>query len=276
MSGCMGIGGFEQNWLEDVQAGRHEIARRRCLAELANPNADTKEILLKLHQNLQFLGDMEGCRTLLERVEQRYPELYFEVLLRRISDCAHFASMSFYRLSPEARDGTFKELTDVQHKTSLPRLDDFKTWTLDTPDAVERPCTVARREDILAIRDKRQQPHLADMWQKTCRYDPRDRGEHGGPVGGLRFLVEGDPALAWHIKRHLVAVMPIRTRMALLGREYSDMYSPVGLRPLTPWVEEYDLLADRVDLVGTIGAAFGQLAGKRPGGLLYTGQRKMV
>jgi len=64
-----------------------------------------------------------------------------------------------------------------------------------------------------------------------------------GPAKGLVFAVEGDPLLAWKLKLELVAAARTYSRMTLLGRDFSDLYSPVGARPITRWVEQYDLLA---------------------------------
>jgi len=75
------------------------------------------------------------------------------------------------------------------------------------------------------------------MWERI-----RDRNIPGA-AAGLRFAVEGDPLVAWRKKLELVSVAKIRSRMTLLGRDFSDCYSPVGARPITPWVEEYDLIA---------------------------------
>ena len=59
----------------------------------------------------------------------------------------------------------------------------------------------------------------------------------------MAFAVAGDPLVAWRKKRELVGLAPIRSKMTLLGRDFSDMYSPVGARPITQWAEEYDLIA---------------------------------
>ncbi|HEY3330603.1 MAG TPA: hypothetical protein VGK19_11315 [Capsulimonadaceae bacterium] len=134
-------------------------------------------------------------------------------------------------------DGTYKEISAVQHKTSSPRLEEFMRWHLDEPDTVVRPTVVARRENIQAIRAKRHIPSFASFWERICS------GKAFGPATGVRFLVEGDPAVAWRKKRELVSVAHVRSRMTLLGRDYSDMYSPVGARPITQWAEDYDLVA---------------------------------
>ncbi len=134
-------------------------------------------------------------------------------------------------------DGPFKEIWEAQHKNSSPRLQEFKDWRLDEPDHVERPFVVARRAELCALRAKAQRPAFAGIWARITA------GKGSGAGAGLRFAVEADPAVAWRKKRELVGVAHIRIRMTLLGREFADMYSPVGARAITPWAEEYDLIA---------------------------------
>ncbi len=136
----------------------------------------------------------------------------------------------------ERNDGPWLELSAVQHKNSWPRLQDFKDWRLDTSDAMTRPHLTARRDDLRGLRKKRTSPIFEKYWKGI------DSGRVSGAANGLRFAVGGDPLVAWRKKRELVSVAHMRARMTLLGREYSDMYSPVGARPITPWAEDYDLI----------------------------------
>jgi hypothetical protein len=138
----------------------------------------------------------------------------------------------------ECNDGPMKELSAVQHKNSSPTLQQWMTWHLDEPDTVQRPHVVARRQDLPRLRRKRHAPLFARRWQRIGSGQLRH-----GAVDGLRFAVEGDPLVAWRKKVELVGVAHVRARMTLLGRDYSDMYSPVGARPITQWAEEYDLIA---------------------------------
>ena len=55
--------------------------------------------------------------------------------------------------------------------------------------------------------------------------------------------MDGDPLLAWEKKIELVQVAKVLSRMQLLGRDFSDVYSPVGGRPITDWALNYDLIA---------------------------------
>jgi hypothetical protein len=137
----------------------------------------------------------------------------------------------------DRNDGAYKELSSVQHKNSSPRLDDFKDWRLDEADHIARPFVVARRENILALRQKRQSPGFSEMWKRICA------GGVPGPAAGLRSLIDGDPLFVWRRKRELVSSAHVRSRMTLLGRDYADMYSPVGARQITPAAEDYDLIA---------------------------------
>ena len=137
----------------------------------------------------------------------------------------------------DRNDGPFKEISAVQHKNSSPRLQDFKDWQLDLPDQVVRPSVVARRADLRGLRQKKLTPTFARMWEQISS------GKVTGPVAGVRFVVDNDPLIAWRKKRELVGVAQIRSKMTLLGRDFGDMYSPVGARPITRWAEEYDLIA---------------------------------
>jgi hypothetical protein len=137
----------------------------------------------------------------------------------------------------ERNDGPWKEISAVQHKNSSPRLQDFKDWRLDEVDALPRPHVVARRHELRALRRKTESPVFAPIWKRITS------GPMHGPAAGLRAAVEGDPLVAWRKKRELVSVAQVRSRMTLMGRDFGDMYSPVGARPITPWAEEYDLIA---------------------------------
>jgi hypothetical protein len=134
-------------------------------------------------------------------------------------------------------DGDWKEISSVQHKTSSPRLMDFMHWRLDLQDQVVRPFVVARRGNLKHLREKTRMSAFAEIWKRICS------GQAFGAAEGLRFAVEGNPQIAWRKKLELVSVAHIRARMTLLGRDFSDMYSPVGARPITQWVEDYDLIA---------------------------------
>ena len=138
----------------------------------------------------------------------------------------------------ERNDGPYKEISSIQHKNSSPTLQQFMTWHLDEADATPRPHVVAERTALRRLRQKRTDPAFSKYWQLI----KQDRTGHTSSES-LCALVEGDPLQLWRRKLQLVGVAHIRSRMTLLGRDYSDMYSPVGARPLTHWAEEYDLLA---------------------------------
>jgi len=137
----------------------------------------------------------------------------------------------------ERNDGPCKEISSVQHKNSSPQLQEFKDWHLDEPDAVSRPHLVARREDLRRLRARRVAPAFRQVWERL------GAGHAGGAAAGLKAILDGDPLTLWRRKRELAGVAHIRARMTLLGRDFADMYSPVGARPITPWAEEYDLIA---------------------------------
>jgi len=137
----------------------------------------------------------------------------------------------------DQNDGPYKDLAAIQHANSSPRLQDFKDWHLDEPDQVVRPHVVLQRDNLLELRKKSRSPRFARLWEKL--HHPKATG----PAQGLVFAIEGDPAIAWRKRTELLAIAEIRARMTLLGRDWSDIYSPVGGRAITPWAEEYDLIA---------------------------------
>jgi hypothetical protein len=137
----------------------------------------------------------------------------------------------------EKNDGPWKEFGLIQHAYSSPRLQDFMNWQFDVPDTEPRPRVLASREQLQDLRRKREHPRFAGLWQKISK------GHVLGSARGLSFALEGDPSIAWRIRNELLGVAGIRARMTLLGRDWSDMFSPVYGRPLTAWVEEYDLIA---------------------------------
>ena len=136
-------------------------------------------------------------------------------------------------------DGPHKRLSQTQHKYSSPRLQDFMHWRLDEADHHPRPSVVATRDDLPALKRKKDDPRFTPLYERMKR-NPYPHGKAGR---GLTALLEGDPVELWMLKQEIVAEAPVRSRMTLLGRDYGDMYSPVGARPITPWVENYDLIA---------------------------------
>ncbi len=136
-----------------------------------------------------------------------------------------------------ANTGLEKEIGLVQHAYSSPRLQEFKDWHFDVPDAHARPHVVASRDSLPHLRAKTRHPLLGKVWEKIRA------GIVPGPAGGLTFAVEADPVVAWRRRLELVRIAEIQARKVLLGRDRGDAYSPVMGRPITPWAEEYDLLA---------------------------------
>lgn len=134
-------------------------------------------------------------------------------------------------------DGPFKEFGRLQHAFSSPRLQEFKDWHFDVPDSLPRPHVVAERGDLPRLRRKMHSPRFAGLWKKIRNQDVP------GARNGLVFALEGDPLSAWYKRIELLAIADVRSKMTLLGRDFSDMYSPVGSRNITMWAEEYDLIA---------------------------------
>lgn len=136
-------------------------------------------------------------------------------------------------------DGPRKLLSATQHKYSSPRLQDFKDWQLDEADRHARPSVVATRDQLPTLKTKKEDPRFRPLYERL-KNNPYPHGLAGR---GLCALLDGDPVELWMIKQEILAEAPIRAKMTLLGRDYGDMYSPVGARPITPWVENYDLVA---------------------------------
>ncbi len=134
-------------------------------------------------------------------------------------------------------DGPFKEISVVQHKVSSPRLQDYMRWRLHEQDHLSRPLLVVAREEVRGLRCKKQSKAFAPIWEKLVNSHQR------GPSRGLRALIESDAALTWRLACEMKTEAPLRARMTLLGRDYSDVYSPVGGRGITPFAEQYDLIA---------------------------------
>ena len=139
--------------------------------------------------------------------------------------------------SLDQNDGLTKDIGTIQHANSSPRLQDFKDWHFDEPDRVARPHVVLQRDKLPALRKKARNPRFSRIWEKIRS------GKVPGPSQGLVFALEGDPEIAWRKRIELLAIAEIRAKMTLLGRDWSDIYSPVGGRPITAWAEEYDLIA---------------------------------
>lgn len=131
-------------------------------------------------------------------------------------------------------DGPLKELQQVRHKTSFPRLDEMRRWHLDHADPTPRPCVVAERARLPEIRASLARPGCDGLWrrlQEDSRY---------GEAEALRFALTGDPILGWRLARRLAAMVPAQSRCLLLSRENGDVWSPVGGRVWAPQALVYD------------------------------------
>lgn len=137
----------------------------------------------------------------------------------------------------DQNDGDYKEISSVQHANSSPRLQEFKDWQFDLPDQVVRPHVVVSREKLIELRAKSRSERFQSIWTKIRE------GSVPGPTGGLTFAIECDPVVAWRKRIQLLEVAQVYSRMTLLGRDWSDIYSPVGGRPITQWAEDYDMIA---------------------------------
>ncbi len=139
--------------------------------------------------------------------------------------------------SLQENDGPYKQISAVQHKVSSPRLQDFIHWKLHDADTLQRPSLLVAADEVCKLRRKKEHPAFAPIWQNLTREHRR------GPARGMQALLDSDAALAWRLSREMVLHAPLRARMTLLGRDYADVYSPVGGRGITPFAEQYDLIA---------------------------------
>ncbi len=141
--------------------------------------------------------------------------------------------------SIDNNDGPFKEIRQVQHKVSSPRLQHFKNWRLDEADTIERPYVLIPRDKLIQARAKKDQPEFREIWNRVK--SATNQGQTS--ADGVLFGLNGDPRLAWSRKHWLLNVARFYARTVLMGRDAGDFYNPVGGRNITPWVEIYDMIA---------------------------------
>lgn len=137
----------------------------------------------------------------------------------------------------EKNDGPYKELSLVQHKNSSPKLDDFKDWLLDVKDHEARPSVLANAGELRRVLDKIRTPEMSRVWNSMLK------NIGVGPATALKAVVENDTASIWRLKQLILHNARLRSKLTLQGRDYGDVYSPVGGRQITPLAEQYDLIA---------------------------------
>ncbi|HBC87649.1 MAG TPA: hypothetical protein DCZ94_11890 [Lentisphaeria bacterium] len=137
----------------------------------------------------------------------------------------------------DKNDGPYKELSLVQHKNSSPRLDDFKDWLLDMKDHEERPFVLANADEIHRVMEKIRTPEMSRTWKNMLE------NIHIGPATALKAVIENDTTEIWRLKQLILHNARLRSKLTLQGRDYGDVYSPVGGRQITPLAEQYDLIA---------------------------------
>ena len=136
-------------------------------------------------------------------------------------------------------DGPDRQLWQVQQQCSSARLQDLITWELGRDVRNEHPRLLCQRADLPALRRKSSDAAYAEQWQGLCneaKHKKRSSAE-------LRAVLERDAYLIWQRKIQLERHLPIRVHMSLLGRQWGDMYSPVGGRDITDHAEHFDLVA---------------------------------
>lgn len=142
----------------------------------------------------------------------------------------------------ERNDGPCKEISSLQHKHSSPRLQEFKTWHIDEQDKMDRPFILTQKGKIIGLRNKAETPAFAPIRKRVAEWETIGNEYDRFDSRGLDALLSGDPLALWSLKKEIAASVAIQSRMTLLGRDYSDTYSPVGGRCLTPWAEVFDLI----------------------------------
>jgi hypothetical protein len=143
----------------------------------------------------------------------------------------------------DRNDGTYKDISSAQHKNSSPRLQEFKDWHLDEQDRIQRPFVLTKRDKLIQLREKESKPCFKEMRQHVANWESIGNNYDSFGSKGLDAMLCADPLKIWALKKEIAGAAHIRSRMTLLGRDYSDMYSPVGARSITPWAEVYDLIA---------------------------------
>jgi len=144
----------------------------------------------------------------------------------------------------DRNDGRYKALSEHQHKNSCPRLQEFKTWRLDEPSAIARPSLLVQAERLPELRRRKEDARFAAVWGQIEQMRPNGGGQWApSAAGAFRAVLNADPRLIWNKKRELTAIAGPHARSVLLGRDKSEEYSPVASRAVTPWIEDYDLIA---------------------------------
>lgn len=144
----------------------------------------------------------------------------------------------------EKNDGAWPVIADHQMKNSSPRLQDFKSWQLDVQTETTRPTLMMRADDLPGLRRRRDDARYSRVWALIEKERPNGGGQWGPScAGAFRAIVNADPAQIWTKKRELTAVAGPHAQSVLKGRQMTPEYSPVASRCVTPWVEDYDLIA---------------------------------
>lgn len=141
-------------------------------------------------------------------------------------------------------DGARPAIADCQMKNSSPRLQDFKNWQLDVQTKTPRPVLMIKAEELPKLRRRKDDPRYSRVWQ-LVENERANGGGQWGPscAGAFRAILSADPAQVWTKKRELAAVAGPHAQSVLKGRQMTPEYSPVASRCVTPWVEDYDLIA---------------------------------
>lgn len=142
----------------------------------------------------------------------------------------------------EKNDGHGKDISAIQHKNSSPRLQDYKDWSLDEKDQIERPFVLTKRSKLTELRKKELNPKFKPFRERLANWKTIGSDYDSFGSRGMDAMLSADPLKLWALKKEIAGTAHIRARMTLLGRDYADMYSPVGARPITPWAEIYDLI----------------------------------
>ncbi len=144
----------------------------------------------------------------------------------------------------EENDGAWPAIADNQMKNSSPRLQDFKDWQLDVQTATPRPAFMIKEEELPELRRRRNDERFRRVWQMIENERPNGGGQWGPScAGAFRAILSADPVQVWNKKRELAAVAGPHAQSVLKGRQMTPEYSPVASRCVTPWIEDYDLIA---------------------------------
>ena len=101
-----------------------------------------------------------------------------------------------------------------------------------------------KAQELPELRRRKDDPRYSRVWQLIEAERPNGGGQWGPScAGAFRAILSADPVQVWNKKRELSAIAGPHSASVLKGRNMTPDYGPVASRCVTPWVEDYDLIA---------------------------------